>query len=410
MPARYAPLPNPPSVPDADRELNDAFGDDLDDANETTPFTTSANVHTSSSAGNVSEESSGLTNPPIPGAYDFEREYNYDLPPPGSPPRPTALALPNDIGNSNGLLPTSPIRIPLPRVSLFRRAVGAVGAILPTHYTRVPSEPTQGRVVGSGLDNDGVFANVTAKPQRAREVRTEDGDIYVVPEEAQRDVPPVREYFHIHFFPCAYFICCFQSYAAAQLDVVPPYWETTVHAPSGMVPGADMIIDDLPSGSVWIFALNLLISFLFQLVGFLLTYLLHTSHAAKYGSRAGLGLTLIQFGFYSRSQGSGSDGGATSGPITPPPSPFPTGQPMNASAPMSSESIPVSGGISSREWISFILMTFGKWNRLPPFLSAVSNVKLLCRLVYPPIIWNRVLARKALGIVHSFQQSNAGDS
>ena len=201
MPARYAPLPNPRSVPDADRELNDAFGEDLDDANETTPFTTAANVHTASSAGNVSEERSGPTNPPIPGAYDFEREYSYDLPPPGSPPRPTALALPNDIGNSNGLLPTSPIRIPLPRVSLFRRAVGA---ILPTHYTRVPSEPTQGRVVGSGLDNDGVFANVTAKPQRAREVRTEDGDIYVVPEEAQRDVPPVRAYFDILFSPCTY--------------------------------------------------------------------------------------------------------------------------------------------------------------------------------------------------------------
>ena len=128
-----------------------------------------------------------------------------------------------------------------------------------------------------------------------------------------------------------------------------------------------MIIDDLPSGSIWIFALNLLISFLFQLVGFLLTYLLHTSHAAKYGSRAGLGLTLIQFGFYSRSQGSGSDGGATPGPITPPPSPFPTGQPTNSSAPMPSESIPISGGISSREWISFILMTCGKWNELPLF-------------------------------------------
>lgn len=36
----------------------------------------------------------------------------------------------------------------------------------------------------------------------------------------------------------------------------------------------------------------------FQLVGFLLTYLLHTTHAAKNGSRAGLGVTLIQYGFY----------------------------------------------------------------------------------------------------------------
>lgn len=40
-----------------------------------------------------------------------------------------------------------------------------------------------------------------------------------------------------------------------------------------------------------------MISMSFQLVGFLLTYLLHTTHAAKNGSKAGLGVTLIQFGF-----------------------------------------------------------------------------------------------------------------
>ena len=39
----------------------------------------------------------------------------------------------------------------------------------------------------------------------------------------------------------------------------------------------------------------------FYLVGFLLTYLLHTTHAAKNGSRAGLGITLVQYGFYMRS-------------------------------------------------------------------------------------------------------------
>jgi len=44
-----------------------------------------------------------------------------------------------------------------------------------------------------------------------------------------------------------------------------------------------------------------MISMSFQLIGFLLTYLLHTSHAAKNGSRAGLGITLIQFGFTMRS-------------------------------------------------------------------------------------------------------------
>jgi hypothetical protein len=33
-----------------------------------------------------------------------------------------------------------------------------------------------------------------------------------------------------------------------------------------------------------------------------MTYLMHTTHAAKYGSRAGLGMTLIQYGIYSRQQ------------------------------------------------------------------------------------------------------------
>ncbi len=40
----------------------------------------------------------------------------------------------------------------------------------------------------------------------------------------------------------------------------------------------------------------------FQFVGFLLTYLLHTTHAARCGSRAGLGVTLIQYGFYLRTR------------------------------------------------------------------------------------------------------------
>jgi hypothetical protein len=99
-------------------------------------------------------------------------------------------------------------------------------------------------------------------------------DVYLVPEDSQKDAPP--------------------SYSSAQADTVPPYWETTVHAPSSP---DDMIIDHLPTGSVFSFLWNLLISISFQFVGFLLTYLLHTTHAARFGSRAGLGVTLIQYGF-----------------------------------------------------------------------------------------------------------------
>lgn len=53
-----------------------------------------------------------------------------------------------------------------------------------------------------------------------------------------------------------------------------------------------------------------MISMSFQLVGFLLTYLLHTTHAAKNGSRAGLGITLVQFGFGFRSATLNPGGGS----------------------------------------------------------------------------------------------------
>jgi hypothetical protein len=49
----------------------------------------------------------------------------------------------------------------------------------------------------------------------------------------------------------------------------------------------------------------MLISISFQFVGFLLTYLLHTTHAARLGSRAGLGVTLIQYGFALRGKADG---------------------------------------------------------------------------------------------------------
>ena len=87
------------------------------------------------------------------------------------------------------------------------------------------------------------------------------------------------------------------SYASAQADAVPPYWETTIHAPFAPNSIGEMVIDSLPTGSLFSFCWNLLVSISFQFVGFLLTYLLHTSHAARFGSRAGLGVTLIQYGF-----------------------------------------------------------------------------------------------------------------
>jgi len=95
---------------------------------------------------------------------------------------------------------------------------------------------------------------------------------------------------------------CLQTYEQAAADATPPYWETTILAP-GMV-SDEVFVDGLPVGSVFSFVWNGMISMSFQLVGFLLTYLLHTTHAAKNGSRAGLGITLVQYGFYMKGSGS----------------------------------------------------------------------------------------------------------
>ncbi|KAF9000591.1 hypothetical protein BDQ17DRAFT_1359188 [Cyathus striatus] len=337
MAPRYAPLPNPRSLPDSEQELEDAFESDHEDEghndHEQTPLTNASHSRPHSSP--VDHVAASIESSAIPGAYDFERDYDY--PPPGSPPSPSARALPNDIGNSNGLLPTSPVIPAQPRTSFFRRAVGAV---LPSYYTRVPTSTSQ--LVGGGTDNDGVFANVMAKPQRGRVVRTEDGNVHVVPEESQKEVPP--------------------SYLEAQADAVPPYWETTVHAPAGMENGGEFIIDDLPTGSFWVFLSNAFISCFFQFVGFLLTYLLATSHAGRFGAKAGLGLTLIQFGFASREVANSDADNSIEGQgdWISMPGPSPTGVPSmgDTGVAPTPDDTPILS-ITSRDWLSFLFMTLG---------------------------------------------------
>ncbi|KAF5095719.1 hypothetical protein D0Z03_001770 [Geotrichum reessii] len=116
------------------------------------------------------------------------------------------------------------------------------------------------RAITINSQNDGVFSNITAKPET-------DGQ--------SEDFPP--------------------TYEEASSDQAPPYWETTIMTPGF---GDEIFIEGLPVGSPINFIWNMMVSSAFQFVGFLLTYLLHTSHAAKQGSRAGLGFTLFQYGFY----------------------------------------------------------------------------------------------------------------
>lgn len=142
---------------------------------------------------------------------------------------------------------------------------------------------------------------------------------------------------------------------------MPPYWETTVT--SSLDPNADMIVDDLPTGSWYLFLANVFISYFFQFIGFLFTYLLHTTHAAKYGSRVGLGITLIQFGFQSRRRDeiveiqpgnawngtAGMEGIEHTAVAT-------TMLPNGTIVEVPLESL----DITSRDWVSFLLMTLGE--------------------------------------------------
>jgi len=103
------------------------------------------------------------TPPHTPGTYNFET-VDYDYPPPGSPPPPSATALPNNIGNSNGLIPAfTPPSNRGPKRIWFQRAAASV--LPPSVLSRIGMAPRlPSGPVGGGTNNDGVFANVTAKP------------------------------------------------------------------------------------------------------------------------------------------------------------------------------------------------------------------------------------------------------
>ena len=170
MSPRYAPLPNPQTDPLLNDEMEAAFEEDEDDTNDD---------HAESRPLNPASHPSSVQRTPTPGAYDFENFDYASLPPPGSPPRPTSVALPNDFGNSNGLVPspTEVRHVDGPRTSWFRRTARSILPNSVLHRLRFDYEPTPS-IVGGGTNNDGVFANVTAKPSRPVQLRDGRSPIY----------------------------------------------------------------------------------------------------------------------------------------------------------------------------------------------------------------------------------------
>ena len=148
-----------------------------------------------------------------------------------------------------------------------------------------------------------------------------------------------------------------QSYEQAAADQAPPYWETTILAP-GLGGPDDVFIDGLPVGSFFSFIWNAVVSMGFQIVGFLLTYLLHSTHAAKNGSRAGLGITLIQYGFYMKTTPSGNSGGGMQSHMEG----DGYSNPSDPNAHNFNQADVNQGGsdnISSSDWAAYVLMIVG---------------------------------------------------
>lgn len=86
------------------------------------------------------------------------------------------------------------------------------------------------------------------------------------------------------------------SYDEIAREETPPYMENTVVTTSIGEDG-DVLIEGLPVGDALTFFVNMLFSIAFDFVGYMLTTMLATNHAAMHGSRSGLGFTLIRYGF-----------------------------------------------------------------------------------------------------------------
>lgn len=114
-----------------------------------------------------------------------------------------------------------------------------------------------------GANYDGVFSNLSAKPDGEERPTTDS------------DNPP--------------------SYDEAAVDMAPSYYGVD-DGGSGMYYN-EICIEGLPVGNIANLIWNVLVSSSFQFIGFLVTYILHTSHAARQGSRLGLGITFLGYAY-----------------------------------------------------------------------------------------------------------------
>lgn len=172
-------------------------------------------------------------------------------------------------GGSSSLLDLESQNPPSRFLSIKQRVSNVFNHFIPIKqtYERINNGITTGRMQANipgnfvGQGTDGVFRNLMAKPDTDAE------------RQGQETHPP--------------------TYEEAAADATPEYWELTVILP---MYEDEVFVEGLPVGNIANFVWNGLVTVAFQFVGFVLCYLLHTSHAAKQGSRGGLGITFIIYG------------------------------------------------------------------------------------------------------------------
>ncbi|KAI8619491.1 hypothetical protein BC830DRAFT_770290 [Chytriomyces sp. MP71] len=77
---------------------------------------------------------------------------------------------------------------------------------------------------------------------------------------------------------------------------LPHYLDAGVTVGGVVCEDGDVLVDGMPVGDFFSFFANLFISMSFDFIGFLMTSMLATSHAAKCGAKSGLGITFMRYG------------------------------------------------------------------------------------------------------------------
>ncbi|KAG9321057.1 hypothetical protein KVV02_000671 [Mortierella alpina] len=225
-----------------DDEDEDHFEDAQEDSVMLRPMNSSS-APSSSSAAAASSSASAPRRPVYPSGHDSDNEIS------------VASSSLDEASSSSGNAASSQTRATsssgarTTNISFLARLTG-----------RQRPERDARRFVQSTMD--GVFSNLSAKPR--------------VEKPYEEELPP--------------------SYKSAAMDVSPAYYESVVSA-SGYLDDDEVLVEGLPVGGLLGFMWNVIISMSFQFVGFFLTYLLHTSHATKEGSKTGLGITFISMGY-----------------------------------------------------------------------------------------------------------------